>query len=918
MKLLFTLSISIIFSLKLSAQITKTINGSVKDSAGISVIGGLIKLTSDLDTLSAGTDADGRFQFRNVKSANFLITISALGYQSVKKRYLMDPKLNDYQLEAVVLQTDSRMLNEVLISGVNEVTVKEDTLEYRSDQYKLQANALAEDLLKKLPGVEVDRDGNVTAQGKQVTRVRINGKDYFGNDVKAATQQIPAELIDKVQVIEDYGEQAKITGVKEDEPERILNFTIKPERNKGFNVRGTVGGGTESRYQASVFGMSFNNNQQITALGNLNNTNASIFNLANNGGGRGAGRGGNNNTGQQANGLTNVNSFGFNYREEWGKKITAYGNYNFSNRENNTISNSYEERIQALGTLTNQQFQNNTSKNLNHRLNFNLEYKIDTLNYLKVSPSFSYGDNNDANNNTFDILNNGGQRSAGTYVNNSNSYSPEFGTEIFYNHRFGAKPRNLSFNGRITTNNNSQDQNFVTLPSNAVDQEITLYQKRLTGIDNNNDNYRAKFSYNEPLSLTSNIEFNYTYSLSAVNNNRLVSSANNPEETPVADLNRSNQYRFNFTRNRFALLYRVNQKKYNYQLGLAVQPTLLSGSSATLNTVTKTTAVNIAPTARFSYKFSKTKELNLNYAAISNQPDYLQLQPVLDDTNPQFTFIGNPNLKAEFTNRINLRYNNFDFKSGNTFLTNVSFNFSKDRIVQNIIDGQPGTQVIQRTEYLNTDGFYALSGFYAFSKPISNKKYVIGLRGFANYNNNVSFLNSISNTAKNLVLSQRLNVQVNPTEALEITPAVNYTFNTVNNTLNTGLNSQVNYVSLSLDHKIEFLKGFVWGGTVDKTLNSGFNTISQNPLIINTYLERQFFKGKAGSMRFQAFDLLNQNTSINRTINTNGFTDSRSNRLAQYFMLSFTMRIQKYAGVAPESNDFSPGMRRQQRSDEMN
>ncbi len=917
MKQFFTLLFLLIFSSGLKAQITKTIKGSVKDSSGLSVIGGLIKLNSLTDSLSAGTDADGRFEFRNVKASNFLITISALGYQPVKKRFILDPKLSVYDLDAIVLKTDSRMLNEVLISGVNEVTVKEDTLEYRSDQYKLQANSLAEDLLKKLPGLEVDRDGNVTAQGKQVTRVRINGKDFFGGDVKTATQQIPAELIDKVQVIDDYGEQARITGVKEDESEKILNFTIKPERNKGFNVRGTIGGGTENRYQTSVFGMSFNNDQQFSVLGNLNNTNASIFNLANGGGGggrRGGNFGGGNN---QSNGLTNVNSVGFNYREDWGKKITAYGNYRFSNRENNTISNSYEERIQAAGTIINQQFQNNTSKNINHRVNFNIEYKIDTLNYLKISPSFSYGDNINANNNNFDILNSRAQRSAGTYVNNSDAFSPEFETEIFYNHRFGAKPRNLSFNGRLSNIANNQDQDFITLPSNTIDQEITLYQRRLTNIDNNNDNYRARISYNEPLSLTSNLEFNYTYSLSSVNNNRLVSSANNPDENPVTDINRSNQYRFNFVRNRFALLYRVNQKKYNYQLGLAVQPTLLTGNSLTFNTVTNTKDVNIAPTARFSYKFSKTKELNFNYNASSNQPDYLQLQPVLDDTNPQFTSIGNPNLKAEFTNNINLRYNNFDFKSGNTFLTNVSLNFSKNRIVQNIIDAPPGTEVIQRTEYLNANGYYALSGFYSFTKPISNKKYTIGLRGFANQNNNVSYLNSVLNSSKNLVLSQRLNFQINPVEALEITPAVNYTYNRVNNSLNEALNSQVNYVSLSLDHKIEFLKGFVWGGTVDKTLNYGFNTINQNPLIINSYLEKQFFKGKAGSLRFQAFDLLNQNTSINRIINTNGFTDSRSNRLAQYFMLSFTMRIQKYAGVAPQTDDFRPGFRRQ-RNEEMN
>ncbi len=928
MKRIITLSIFLIAVFAVNAQTTIEVIGIVKDTTGTTVIGGSVKLTSEKDTFSTSTNENGAFVFNRVKSANFLLTITALGYQTVKKRYLFDNAVTKRVLDPIVLKTDSRVLNEVVVLGVNEVTIKEDTLEYRADQYKLQPNALTEDLLKKLPGVEVDRDGNVTAQGKQITRVRVNGKDFFGGDVKTATQQIPADLIDKVQVIDDYGDQANITGIRDGDPERILNFTIRPEKNKGFTARGVLGGGTDERYQGSIYSQSFNNAQQMALLANLNNTNANIFNLAGGGGGsRGQGRqrggGGNGESnfggnGGGSNGLTNVNSFGFNYRDEWSKKVTAYGSYSFSNRDNNTISSSLEERILQTGTSVNTQNNLSETGDLNHRFNFNIEYKIDSLNYLKVTPSFSYGDNTGFSTNNFDILAANGNRSVGSTINTSGSNTPNFGTEFLYNHRFGAKPRNLSLNGNFTTNSFNQEQDLTTLPDNTISGQTTRYQRQIIANDNNNDNVRLRASYNEPITKTANLEVNYTYSLANISNNRIVSSSNQPNVEPIKNSDQSNQYQFNFTTNRFGLNYRVNQTKYNYSLGFAVQPSLLSGTSPSLSNKIETKAVNVFPNARFTYKFSRTREINLNYFGRNNQPDYAQLQPVLNISNPQFPVRGNPNLNAEFTNGINFRYNNFDFKSGNTFLTNLSFNFSKDRIVENLVDGAPGSQVIQTTEYLNGDGYYALNGFYFFNKPLQQKKYVIGFRGFANYNNNISFLNNLQNDSKNLVLSQRLNLQINPTEALEITPAATYTFNKVNNSLNKGLNSQVNSYTLSLDSKIIFLKTFVWGNSVDKTINSGFNTISQNPLIINTYLEKQFFKSKTGTLRFQAFDLLNQSTGISRTVTNTGYTDNRSNRLAQYFMLSFTMRIQKFAGSANQMPDMREQYRRPNRQQEEN
>jgi hypothetical protein len=240
---------------------------------------------------------------------------------------------------------------------------------------------------------------------------------------------------------------------------------------------------------------------------------------------------------------------------------------------------------------------------------------------------------------------------------------------------------------------------------------------------------------------------------------------------------------------------------------------------------------------------------------------------------------------------------------------NISYNFTRDKIVTSVTNYPLANDptVLQNTTYTNADGFYTLNGFYAFSKPFQDKKYVVRLRGSAFYNNNISFVDNLSNTGKNLILSQRLGFQINPTEWLDIEPSGTYTYNKNNNTINTRANTEVNSWTTSLDSKIYFLKTWVWGTSLDKTFNSGYNSISTNPFIINTYLEKQFFKGKKGSLKLQAFDLLDQSTSLSYTATSTSTILSQSNRLSRYFMLSFTFNISKFAGSNTTVPDFGGG-----------
>lgn len=911
MKKLLFIAFSLLMIQTVKAQTNIEVSGIVKDSTDNTVIGASVKLATAKDTISAITNTDGIFVFSNVKSSQFSLTISALGYQTVKKRYFYDPTSSRLVLDPIIMKNDTKLLGEVVVNGTPDVTVKEDTLEYRADAYKLKDNATTEDLLKKLPGVEVDRDGNVTAQGTQITKIRVNGKDFFGGDVKTATQNLPADLIEKVQVVDDYGDQANITGVKDGDPTKVLNLVIRPDKNKGYMVNGTFGGGNESRYQGSVFAASFNNNQQISALGNLNNTNANIFNLTQSGGGGGFGRGRGGFGGGNNSGLTDVKSLGLNYRDQWSKKITVYGSYSFAYNNNNTLNNSLQVLSSPSGLVNNGNNGNSGSISNNHRFNFNMEYRIDTLNYLKITPNFSYGNNNGNTLSDFNIAS-PNSTSNGNEINLNNSKTPNLGFEFLYNHRFGAKPRNLSLNGQYSSQTYKQNTDLTNSSvAYTSSGQTDLYQRQLNSDDNNNDNWRLRLSYTEPLTKTNFLEFNYQYSMAKIDNNHLVLNSNDSNVQPSISDAQSNFYNYTFTTNRIGANFRVNQKKYNYTIGMAVQPSLLSGESPAKGISTNRSVVNVFPTARFTYKFARTREFNLFVNGSSNQPSYNQLQPIADSSNVQFPVIGNPNLDAEFNTRVGIRYNNFDMKTGNVFFSFISFNTTSNKIVKDVINNNSKPGVIQTTTYSNANGYYTVNGFYAFSKPFNEKKYVIGLRGFANYNNNISLQNGSKNTAQNWVLNQRLNLQINPTDWLEITPSLSYSWNQTNNTLASAQksNSLVKTWSLGYDHKIYFTKSFFWGGSLDKNFNSGYGNATTNPLIINTYLEKDFFKGNKGSLRFTAFDLLNQNTNYTHTVTDNYTLDQQTNSLARYFMLSFTMRISKFAGGSMPNMDFGGGKR---------
>jgi hypothetical protein len=948
-KILITAAV-IFFALTTKAQVKGNLVDSATNKPIENAVIGLVVKSNLSDTSYVFTNDKGQFRFDAVPSSSFSIIIRHLGYWPRAKYVPVNKAEKTIDMGSFVMAQDAKLLSEVVVEAP-AIVVKEDTIEYNAASFKVKEGAVVEDLIKKMPGIQVDKDGNVTAQGKAVSRVKVNGKDFFGGDVKTATKELPANIVDKIQIIDDYGDQATVSGIKDGDPDKVMNIQIKKDKNKGFFGRVTGGYGTDDRYQGSLNGNYFNNNTQISVLANSNNTNTSLFNF-NGGGNRGAtsmmrsgmslmsdmgGMGAMNNmmqngsgggsssafTGGSNAGISTTNSFGFNYRDQWSKRISVYGSYSYNHKNTRQLQNSYETNNTTQ--INNNQDLNSLTKGNSHRFTFNFEYQVDSFNYLKISPSINYSGSDADSRTIFDYKKPDGTKTLdGSNKNVTGSEAPNLAATILYNHKFRKRGRNFSTSITLGTNQNNSEQDVTNLSNQYQPFQFSRNTFQFTDQENNNYNYGVRFTYSEPLNKYRSLDFSYSHNLNYGRNDR--KTFNVDSATQVKTLNNflSNDYENNFYNNRIGVSLRTTKKKYNYTLGISVQPVDLRGKSITRDSAYEPIKrANIFPIARLVYNFSRTKTLNASYNGNATQPSFSQLQPVQDLSNPQSTTVGNPNLKPSISHNVNLSFNNFNFVTGKVLFTNLTFSTIKNQIVNKTAKRDSLGSTISIPE--NVNGYYNVLGFYAYSKPYKNRKYVITFNGSLNFNHNINLTDSVRIVGNSLVqnlnrnkingnnwiVSQGFNFEYNYKEILELGTGITYSLNDNSyksadgKTLTGFQNTSSNAWTFSSNMNLNITKTLVLKYDFDYTINSGLaNSVSRNQAIMNASIEKQLFKKKNGIIKLSAYDLFNQNSSISRNVSGPSIIDTRSNRLTRYFIATFTYRLQRFAGQTIQG----PGM----------
>ncbi|GAB3043102.1 outer membrane beta-barrel protein [Spirosoma pulveris] len=961
--LLIGIHCTLFINIKSFSQSPGTISGQVVDSltrkplleASISLLAG-----KDSSLVNFGiTDGEGRFSFPKIAEGQYRILVTYVGYRSRARRVAVtktDPSPN---VGAIDLVAQSQTLTEVSVQGERApIAVKGDTLEFNAGSFKTRPNAQVEDLLKKLPGVEVDRDGNVKAQGQAITKVLVDGKPFFGNDPKMATRNLPADIIDKVQLFDQASEQSAFSGVDDGDREKTINITTKKDKRKGSFGQQTIGAGPklgdDARYSGRVSFNRFNNGRQISMLGMANNVNqqgftASDLGLGNNFGGAGQGQGGGggsnvvrggagggsgNGAGQVgSNAITQSWAAGINYRDGWGKKIDVVSSYNASNTNTLTNQQSHRENVIPSGTagtvitrpdagFVRDQTNGSDNTNTNHRANLRLDYRIDSMTTIRVIPNLSWQNSTYSNQSQARTITNEGVL-ANSSLTNYNSTGSGFNgnNSLLLFRKFQKKGRSFSVNWNIAFNN--QDNEGINKSVNQFNGSSTsltsgiITKDTLTGITTQTINQRndqqthsmtntINVSYTEPLSMRQTLEFHYNLSDNHNTSNRAVNDFNGlTNQYDLLNTFLSNNFVNDYVTNRGGLTWQTRRLKYTYAFGLDAQQASLNSDNLSRETNLNRTFSNLLPNALLTYNFAKSRRLRFNYRTRINAPSVNQLQPVANNTNPLNIQLGNANLQPEYSHTLSLNYNQFDAATFRNMFLFLNASRTDNKIVNSTVFDRSGAQT---TIPVNTNGYYTVNGSLVFGRPLKlgAQKTNLNLSTNMTFNQGTSFINNQSNQAKNWLIGQGVGLSSNFTEKLDLNLSGNINWQSAKYSLQPQQNTTFLNQTVTLDVYYQLPLKFTFSTNVYFNHYGGNSAnFNQSYTLWNATLARQLFKQNQGELRFQAFDLLNQNQSIVRNVTDTYTEEVRSRVLNRYFMVSFVYNLRRFsAGVTAPRDPF--------------
>ena len=829
-------------------------------------------LIADNDTIKTNSDIKGRFTFHGIDKIHIALIINGLNYQGIKNSYDISQQPQNFILQPIVLKEKTVLLKEVVIKAKPKIIVfKKDTVEYSAGAFQRYQEDLLEDLLKRLPGVRIDKDGNVTQEGKTIIRFRVNGQDFFSGNLKDFLKQLPAGIIDKLQIINDYGDEANFTGIKIGEPAKMLNLVIKNGMNHGKFGDAGISAGTNKQYGISSHNNYWRDTTQISVGAILNNM-------------------------KNSNGKYNTNSATISYRNKFKHKLVFSGSYSYSGDNFNADVNSYSENILNSGSIFTNANSHIDQKNKSNSLNMSLDYRPDKNNYVTISPIITFASVTNFSKQA--SVQTGSIRQDLNQQNVLNARAPSFSGTVSIGHHF-AKPGHVAtLNFSLRNNQNKNETGIIDsigYYNNNEHVKDSLVHRLVTDRVINKE-VSIKLAYANPINAHSNIDFLYTF-----NQNRQKSNVVTNIEGIDGIFNEidslSNAYQSTFTTHTLKLAYRYNNDKLQLTGGYSFQPAFLTGQSSGIAGAVQKNTYNFAPVLNAEYLISEKSTLALNFNSTNTAPTYYQLNPVKDTRNIQNVIVGNPNLKSTFDNQYSLTFRHNT--AGGSFLSlKLGGSTIKNKIVTNtILQLDTLNNLRKETHYINTGGSYALNGEYYFSTSMvafHQQKIYLSISGNTGYANNPTFSDSrrLDNTSFNLSQSASFSTNI---RRLDILLSSTYSYSKNQFVTTDGISSTFRTVQFGLVSGYFITPDLVLNIAGYKNLNKGYNSsLALNPLIVNASVKQKIFKRKTGEIQLEAFDLFNQNNGLNRTITDNTITESRIKYITQYVKLTVSIRLSKF------------------------
>jgi len=936
--LIFLISLSIAqFSF---AQMPPRISGYVFDKETNKSLPGaavVVKTLSDSILASAITNEDGLFEIRKPIRGEIKVMVSFIGYETSSQNYTLIPR-QPLVIEKIMLVTQSQDLKEVIVvDNANAVKVNSDTTEFNASAYKTQTNAVAEDLIKKMPGMEVDENGKVKSQGQDVRRVLVDGKPFFGDDPSLALRNLPAEVIDKVQMVDQMNEQAQFTGFDDNERIKTMNIVTKKNSRKGLFGKIGAGYGTDDRYSGGGNFNYFNGDRRLSVVATANNTNEMNFSsqdvISSAGaptmmGRRPMGDGGSFGT---TSGINQLTSLGLNFSDVWGPKVKISASYflNHTLNDNEQLSNSEY----FLSSTTSQYTTQNSisdSKNLNHRFNMRLEWSLDTMNYLMIRPSFSFQDNNrnslsDANTRLAD----------GSQINTSNldyktiSQAFSFANELQFNHKFDKKGRTFSINSNYSLN--PQESNVKSISQNVFYNtlaNVTDLTNRNTLSTTKGYSISSNFAYTEPVWNNGMVQASYY-----VRYNKNSADKQTFNYSPISqlydnqDILLSNTFDNGYTTQRYG--FSIMQKISNAMVSVGVNyqtADLKNTQVYPQDFKMNKNFENTLPYASLSWKSGKKSSLNINYTTQTRQPDISQLQNVYNTSNTMKISSGNPELKPEYSHNLFSRFSfvqpetnrTIMFILGGSYLTNRIANSSiiasKDTLLSTAVLLGRGAQYSKPINI--TDPYWNLRSFITLGAPLFNKKLNFNLNSGISFTSDPGLINGGKNTSNTYSYNEGIVLSSNISPKIDFTLSGNLSYNKVENTIHSELNSNYSSEKYAFRVNMTLFKRITASSTTTYLINKGMGIgYNLEYLLWNASLGVQFLKDKNAEFKVSVFDILEENSSVSRNVTQSYVEDVRNMALKQYFMFSLIYNIRKFAGGGKGNPDMNPNFNNKRREE---
>lgn len=910
MRIKFTIFFILIFCVNIRAQQIK-LSGNIQDTSATKLTGNSVLMAIKFrDSTLVGysrVDAKGFFKPIKVPIDTYLVVISNPSFSDKTFFLVAEKKDSIINLKNVVLPPKSVMLNEVeIVAYKDKMYYKGDTLMFTADSFKVKSDATVEDLLKKLPGVKVDAKGKITVQGKEVSQVLVDGDEFFGSDPTVATKNLNANTVENVQVYEKKSEG----GEGSDETVKVMNLQLKEEAKKGYFGRVSAASDFQKFYESELLANLFNGKRKVSVFGLFANTpkqafgweDSYKFGLDNENGYSydeetdtwiGSGDG-------QKSGIPQTIKGGFYYNDKIGKKITLNTDYTFRENHLNTSQETNTQYFLEDTTYRNAQVVNTKADNQSHNFNFTWTHKLDSLTELMVKPKINYNTSNSKNSQSDDFISEANELTRQTNITTKNaSVTQDANVILRLNRNFKKKDRQLTitYQPSYYTASAKSDLNTEFFYFKGQANDSILLQKRTS--ENYKLDHSATVSYTEPLTKKFKIETNYSFGHNQNNNNRKTLDFDGIAYDAL-NTTQSNDFRNTRITNRLGTKLIYDVRKYRIAVGANYRNVFQENINVSTGTNLNYTFNNLLPLAMINFRLSQSSNLSLNYNMSSVLPDLRQMQPVVDNTDPNNIRTGNPNLKQQYTNSARLNYYTYKPISDRNFYMGANYSHVVGEISNRTYFDSIGRSVSTPT---NVNGNYFANFYLGGGVPVFNRLFKIEYNLSGSHNNNVGFVNDQINNTQNTSISPGLTLE-KEFDDIEISIGGNYDYNIPKQTISLQSNQPYYTYELNAAFRFKLFKRLDVSGE-GNYVNNGNRAVGYNInyVIVNGSIGYSFLKQKNLKLSFDANDILNQNINNRRFITSNKIVDTKTQIIRQYFLLRLTYKFTSQKPKAGEGEE---------------